>query len=341
MSSGHHCYVVYSTTATDCHGSVVCRSGYVFLFLGTRTVLTRRYRYRSRRYNWIRNRSDQSGLASLAIRIHHHRVRRRPQNMLTCRIACAVWAIVMGIIIPDSPYSTRYFSRQDRVIIQSRKRDDYHGVEKRQLRWSQVKESMLDVKTYLYFFLGLTANIPNGGTSNFGTLMTQGFGFNTLQTTLLQSRSSRLGWRMSLTSSPVRVVSDYLHVSAFHHLGLGLMTSLISIWVAAKTYHLNIRTYLMSAVTVITVVGFAMMAWGNNQATKLIGYCKSHPLFHADGPTLIMRLHRSLKCCIQSCVVTCYRKRRRYHQESYRQCRHLRRCCSRQHCGTLCFHRVW
>jgi hypothetical protein len=97
----------------------------------------------------------------------------------------------MGIIIPDSPYSTRYFSRQDRVIIQSRKRDDYHGVEKRQLRWGQVKESMLDVKTYLYFFLGLSANIPNGGTSNFGTLMTQGFGFNTLQTTLLQSRSFR------------------------------------------------------------------------------------------------------------------------------------------------------
>ena len=61
-------------------------------------------------------------------------------------------------------------------------------MEKRQLRWGQVKESVLDVKTYLYFFLGLSANIPNGGTSNFGTLMTQGFGFNTLQTTLLQSK---------------------------------------------------------------------------------------------------------------------------------------------------------
>jgi hypothetical protein len=118
-----------------------------------RTVLTSRCRYRSRRNHWLRNRSDQSRLASLAIRIHHHRVRRHLQTLLICRIACAVWAIVMGIIIPDSPYS------------------------------------MLDVKTYLYFFLGLTANIPNGGTSNFGTLMTQGFGFNTLQTTLLQSRS--------------------------------------------------------------------------------------------------------------------------------------------------------
>lgn len=96
----------------------------------------------------------------------------------------------MGIVIPDSPYSTRYFSRQDKVIIQSRKRHDYHGVEKRQLRWGQIKESVTDVKTYLYFLLGLSANIPNGGTSNFGTLMTEGFGFNTLETTLLQSKST-------------------------------------------------------------------------------------------------------------------------------------------------------
>jgi hypothetical protein len=219
----------------------------------------------------------------------------------------------MGIIIPDSPYSTRYFSRQDRVIIQSRKRDDYHGVEKRQLRWSQVKESVLDVKTYLYFFLGLSANIPNGGTSNFGTLMTQGFGFNTLQTTLLQSRSCRPSVRKSLTISPIRIVSDYLHVSPISHLERGLIASLISIWVAAKTYHLNIRTYLMSAVTVITVVGFAMMAWGNNQATKLIGYCTPHPL-----SDLMSRLYRSFQCCIQSCIVTCYRKCRRNHQESHR-----------------------
>lgn len=100
--------------------------------------------------------------------------------------ACAAWALVMGFLVPDSPYTARGFNREEKQIIMSRKRDDYHAVEKRQFKWDQVKESILDVKTYLYFFLGLTANIPNGGTSNFGTLMTKGFGFDTLQTTLLQ-----------------------------------------------------------------------------------------------------------------------------------------------------------
>jgi hypothetical protein len=74
----------------------------------------------------------------------------------------------MGYIIPDSPYTTKRFTREEKIIILSRKRDDYHAVEKRQTKWDQVKEAALDVKTYLYFFLGLTANIPNGGTSNFG-----------------------------------------------------------------------------------------------------------------------------------------------------------------------------
>ena len=53
-----------------------------------------------------------------------------------------------------------------------------------------------------------------------------------------------------------------------------LNPSLISVYVSYKTHHMNIRTYLMAAVTVLTVVGFAMMAYGNNQASKLIGYCE-------------------------------------------------------------------
>ncbi|WVR05518.1 hypothetical protein IAU60_002536 [Kwoniella sp. DSM 27419] len=152
--------------------------------------------------------------------------------------ACAAWGIAMSYIIPDSPYTSRRFTRQEKIVIMSRKRDDYHAVEKRQLKWDQ---------TYLFFLLGLTANIPNGGTSNFGTLMTRGFGFNTLNTTLLQ-----IPYGLSQT----------LFICA-------------SIWVNHKTQHLNIRTYLMAGILLFTVAGFAMMAYGTNQGTKLVGYCNT------------------------------------------------------------------
>lgn len=65
-------------------------------------------------------------------------------------VACAVWGIAMGIIIPDSPYTSKRFTRDEKLVIMSRKRDDYHAVDKRQTKWDQVKETALDIKTYLY-----------------------------------------------------------------------------------------------------------------------------------------------------------------------------------------------
>lgn len=159
-------------------------------------------------------------------------------------MACALWGVAMAFIIPDSPYTTKRFTREEKVVIMSRKRDDYHAVEKRQLKWDQIRESALDIRTYLFFLLGLTANIPNGGTSNFGTLMTRGFGFNTLNTTLLQ-----IPYGLSQT-----------------------LFIVVSIYVNHKTHHLNIRTYLMAFILLFTVAGFAMMAYGEQQGVKLVGY---------------------------------------------------------------------
>lgn len=38
---------------------------------------------------------------------------------------------------------------------------------------------------WIFFLLGVVANIPNGGISNFSTLVIQGLGFDTLNTALL------------------------------------------------------------------------------------------------------------------------------------------------------------
>ena len=68
----------------------------------------------------------------------------------------------MSLIIPDSPYETKRFTREEKIVIMSRKRGDYHSVEKRQIKWGQVFECLKDVKMWLFFLLGLTANIVSG-----------------------------------------------------------------------------------------------------------------------------------------------------------------------------------
>ncbi|WWC59270.1 uncharacterized protein I303_101820 [Kwoniella dejecticola CBS 10117] len=157
---------------------------------------------------------------------------------------CTLWAVVMGILIPDAPHTARWLNRREAVVTMSRKRHDYHTVEKRQLKWDQVWETVKDIKTYLYFFLGFFANVPNGATSNFGTLVIKGFGFSTLNVTLLQ-----------------------IPYGTF----IALMI-LAAIYVNHKTHHLNIRTLLMAGVTCLTVLGFALMAWTKAIAPRLIGY---------------------------------------------------------------------
>ncbi|KAJ7849435.1 MFS general substrate transporter [Mycena leptocephala] len=156
---------------------------------------------------------------------------------------CCAWAVFMFIFIPDSPYQTHWFTRAERLIIVSRKRDDQNGPDNRHWSSSQAVEAFLDIKTYLFFLLGFTANVPNGGTSNFGTLIVQGFGFNTLNTTLMQ---------LPYGAIIVAFILGALYVNSK----------------APKGY----RTYLMVATTIPTVVGFAMVAWAKPKAARLIGY---------------------------------------------------------------------
>lgn len=67
----------------------------------------------------------------------------------------------------------------------ARMRKNQTGIEGRRIKWNQIKEAFTDYKTYMFCFLGFIGNIPNGGISNFSTLVIKGLGFNTLNTTLL------------------------------------------------------------------------------------------------------------------------------------------------------------
>lgn len=70
-------------------------------------------------------------------------------------------------------------------MIIARLRHNQTGAEQRKIKWDQIKEAYLDYKTWVFFLLGVVSNIPNGGISNFSTLVIEGLGFNTLYTALL------------------------------------------------------------------------------------------------------------------------------------------------------------
>ncbi|KAL8629483.1 hypothetical protein Q9189_004825 [Teloschistes chrysophthalmus] len=99
---------------------------------------------------------------------------------------CCIWGIVMFIMLPDSPVTAKLLTHRQRRLAIERLRENQTGVENKHLKAYQVREAFMDYKLYLFFVLGVVGNIPNGGISNFGTIIIKGFGFSTLVTTLMQ-----------------------------------------------------------------------------------------------------------------------------------------------------------
>ncbi|KKK26697.1 putative MFS allantoate transporter [Aspergillus rambellii] len=103
---------------------------------------------------------------------------------------CSTWGIVMFIFLPDSPVTAPGLTPRERRIAVERIRENQTGVENKHLKPHQILEAFMDYKVYFFFVLGcvctVPAQYPNGGISNFGTIIIKGFGFSTLVTTLMQ-----------------------------------------------------------------------------------------------------------------------------------------------------------
>ncbi|KAI9806903.1 MAG: hypothetical protein M1833_002561 [Piccolia ochrophora] len=99
---------------------------------------------------------------------------------------CCAWGIILFIFLPDSPVTAPMLTPKQRRMAVERLRGNQTGVENKHLKSYQVKEAFLDYKLYIFFLLGVVVNCPNGGISNFGTIIIKGFGFSTLVTTLMQ-----------------------------------------------------------------------------------------------------------------------------------------------------------
>ncbi|OCF42569.1 hypothetical protein I317_03553 [Kwoniella heveanensis CBS 569] len=98
---------------------------------------------------------------------------------------CSAWGIVLLLFLPNSPVTFKGFSHEEKLLMIARMRKNQTGIESRRINWGQIREACTDYKSYMFFLLGLLGNIPNGGLSNFSTLVISGLGFDKLHTALL------------------------------------------------------------------------------------------------------------------------------------------------------------
>ncbi|KAI0896276.1 MFS general substrate transporter [Annulohypoxylon nitens] len=98
---------------------------------------------------------------------------------------CTFWGIILFLLLPNSPTTFWGFNKQERLLMIARLRRNQTGVEHQVINWGQIKEAYLDYKTWLFVLFGFIGAVPNGGISNFSTLVIKGLGFDTLHTALL------------------------------------------------------------------------------------------------------------------------------------------------------------
>ncbi|PWN46940.1 MFS general substrate transporter [Violaceomyces palustris] len=95
------------------------------------------------------------------------------------------FGIVCFIFMPSSPATIRYLDERQRLIAVFRIKENKSGIHDTTYKRYQVVEAFKDVRIYLFFLGVCTANIANGGVTNFGSVIIKQFGYDTKQSALL------------------------------------------------------------------------------------------------------------------------------------------------------------
>lgn len=96
------------------------------------------------------------------------------------------WAIPLFAYLPDSISKARFLTVEEREVAARRVILDGTGsTDNAPWRLAQVKECLVDPKTWLIFSIELLTQIPNGGTHSFSNIVITSFGFTDLESTLI------------------------------------------------------------------------------------------------------------------------------------------------------------
>ncbi|RDW56661.1 hypothetical protein BP6252_14074 [Coleophoma cylindrospora] len=188
-----------------------------------------------------------------------------------------VWGIAMYFILPDTIESCTFLTEDEKSFAQSRVR--LHGTGNLDplvngtVNWAQVREALMDPKTWFFFASYFLTQISNGGLQNFGNLVVDGFGFSSLDTVLF-----------GIPASFIAGVTIW---------GSGIIAGRFK----------NITTYLIAAVLVPPVIGGAIIYTQNGRGVRLFGYYLLQTAY-ASNPLALSLVATNFKGATKKMTVT-------------------------------------
>ncbi|KAF5673962.1 hypothetical protein FDENT_10146, partial [Fusarium denticulatum] len=97
-----------------------------------------------------------------------------------------MWAIPLFFLLPDNISKATFLTSEERRIAAQRVVSSGTGrTEHTNWKWDQVRECLIDPKSWFIVGIELFTQIPNGGSQSFANIVVESFGFTNLQSTLI------------------------------------------------------------------------------------------------------------------------------------------------------------
>ncbi|CDH13256.1 probable Allantoate permease [Zygosaccharomyces bailii ISA1307] len=159
---------------------------------------------------------------------------------------------LMAIHLPDSPEKAWFLTHREKLLLVQRIRGNQQGFGNHHIKKKQIIEALIDPRTWLYFLYSFAADIPNGGMTNFmSILFKEDFQFDTKQTLLVDMGPAAVEW----VSLPFfGLLSYYCYTRKFKILESRILWSTFT--------------------TAIVFIGTCMLAFADdNKQARLAGIC--------------------------------------------------------------------
>lgn len=101
--------------------------------------------------------------------------------------------LLVCIFLPDSPVKAKRFSDAEKVAALLRTKDNQSGTQNAHLKKTQVLETFKDPRVYLVCLCTLLSSIPNGGLSNFSSILLTTFGYSSREALLMSAPGGAVG----------------------------------------------------------------------------------------------------------------------------------------------------
>ena len=87
------------------------------------------------------------------------------------------WGVLLIFLIPNNPASAWFLHPHERIVAVERLRHEQTGIENKEFKFYQIKEILLDPKTYIMLITTFCLHNVNGAISGFGSIIINSFGY--------------------------------------------------------------------------------------------------------------------------------------------------------------------